>query len=372
MFGGIPKSELAELSGVWETFPNLWPALFADSGTPYVNLATDNVKQAIVSNTDVQKYFDSFNAAFEGFGAYLHERIIERMETLSIAKEENVLASEIFSRLAKISLVDKYKAYQTLSDEWAKTATDLEIIQTEGFPSVKVVDPNMVMKKKGDTEVEVQDGWVGRIIPFELVQSTLLKAESDALAEKEGKLAEISAAIAEIFESLTNEDKEDYKEAFNDDGDYIKTAVVSTAKKLKATRPAEDTIEGKLVLANDLFAEETSLKKAVKTESAALHNLTKETIEGLSDEQALVLLDLKWIRPIVTAVNELPPEVVNNFTAKIVALAEKYATTYVEVTNKINHAKNEVASLIDNLRGNEFDMKGLEELQSLLRGSKHE
>jgi len=368
MFGGIPKSELAELSDVWETFPGLWAALFADDGTPYVNLATDDVKQVITHNVDVQKYFDSFTAAFEGFENYLHGRIIERMETLNIAKEENILASEIFSRLRKVSLIDKYKAYQALSDEWAKTATDIEIIQTEGFSAVKVVDPNMVIKKKGDTEVEVQDGWVGRIIPFALVQTTLLKAESEALAEKESRLAEISAGIAEIFESLTEEDKEDYQDAFNDDGDYIKAVVVSTAKKLKTTRPAQDSIESKLILASELFAEEASLKKEVKAESLALHNLTKETIEGLSDEQALVLLDLKWIKPIITAINELPQEVVSDFTTKIVALAEKYATTYVEVTDKINHAKSEVVNLIDSLRGNEFDMKGLEELQSLLRG----
>lgn len=33
----------------------------------------------------------------------------------------------------------------------------------------------MVLKKKGGTEEEVQEGWVGRIIPFDLVQKELLK-----------------------------------------------------------------------------------------------------------------------------------------------------------------------------------------------------
>ena len=39
----------------------------------------------------------------------------------------------------------------------------------------------MVVKKKGDTEYEVQDGWVGRVIPFDLVQATLLKTKTNAL-----------------------------------------------------------------------------------------------------------------------------------------------------------------------------------------------
>ena len=43
----------------------------------------------------------------------------------------------------------------------------------------------MVIKKKGDQEEEVQNGWVGHVIPFELVQTTLLKKDYDALKAKE-------------------------------------------------------------------------------------------------------------------------------------------------------------------------------------------
>ena len=33
----------------------------------------------------------------------------------------------------------------------------------------------MVIKKKNGKDTEVQEGWKGHIIPFELVQNTLLK-----------------------------------------------------------------------------------------------------------------------------------------------------------------------------------------------------
>ena len=68
-----------------------------------------------------------------------------------------------------------------LDNQWGGIATDLEIVQTEGFAATKQVDPNMVIKKKGDQEEEVQNGWVGHVIPFELVQTTLLKEDYDAL-----------------------------------------------------------------------------------------------------------------------------------------------------------------------------------------------
>ena len=84
------------------------------------------------------------------------------------------------------------------------------------------------------------------------------------------------------------------------------------------------------------------------------------------------LLKLKWITPIVNAMNELPHEVIRALVTKLTALADKYAVTYVDVTDKINKAKTEIVNLVDKLRGNEFDMKGLAELQSLLRGDKHD
>ncbi|MCL2049449.1 MAG: type I restriction-modification system subunit M [Defluviitaleaceae bacterium] len=371
MFGGIPKSELAELGQFWNTFPSLWACLFSDDGTPFVSLATEDVKQEIMNNADVVEYLGRYADIFDGFGPYLEGELLGKMLSLNISRQETIISEVLFSRLASVALIDKYNAYQALNNEWVKIAVDLEIIQTEGFAAVKVVDPNMVIKKKGDTEYEVQDGWIGRIIPFELVQATLLKAETDALRQKENRLVEIAAILEEIFESLTDEDKDEYKDAFNDDGEYVKKGVEALAKKLKASGShAEDSVPARLIQASDLFAEETKLKKEVKTEAEKLHQLTKETIEGLNDDEARSLLKQKWVDPIVTAMDELPHEVIRELVNKLTALAEKYAVTYVEVTEKIGRAKNEVVALIGQLRGNEFDMKGLGELQSLLRGDK--
>lgn len=432
MFGGIPKSELEELREVWTAFPNLWAALFSEDATPYVSLIADDVKSAITNNSDVKHYLVNYAETFKDFEDYLHNRLIGNMENLNISREENIISEDIFARLNTIRLIDKYKAYQALNDEWVKTAVDIEIIQTEGFSAVKAVDPNMVFKKKGDIETEVQEGWVGRVIPFDLVQATLLKTQADALREKESRLTEITSTLEETIEAMTEEEKEEYKEAFNNDGDafavaglnavlkkrvyadiesaeiialngywelldkkakkpeqeafimahpevcwskmeakkdgtYAKTAIGNYIKALQSSFAfPDDSIEGKLISASDLLVEQKELKAEVKKDAAALHLKTKETIEKLTDAEALMLLDLKWIKPIVSAMNELPQEIIRDLVAKVTLLAKKYAVTYVEVVEKINKAKSEVASLIDGLRGNDFDMKGLGELKALL------
>ena len=50
------------------------------------------------------------------------------------------------------------------------------------------------------------------------------------------------------------------------------------------------------------------------------------------------------------------------------ALADKYAVTYSQIANEIKTTEQELAQMIGELTGNEFDMQGLGELASLLKG----
>ena len=79
------------------------------------------------------------------------------------------------------------------------------------------------------------------------------------------------------------------------------------------------------------------------------------------------LLELKWISPLVTSLNELPEVVINELTAKVLALSGKYATTYSHVMEEIHQTEKVLSLMIDELDGNEFDMKGLNEFKSLLK-----
>ena len=197
MFGGIPKAELAELKEYWKAFPELKETLFPENGTPYARPAADDIRAAVRSHPDICRFEEHFKAAFDGFGSYLKRELIDNMNEIVITQEEETLSGDIFRRLEQIPLVDRYEAYQLLDDEWEKIAVDLEIIQSEGFDAAKKTDPNMVFRKKEGRDQEIQEGWRGRIFPFELIQETLLKEESGALKAQESRLAEIPAEYEE-------------------------------------------------------------------------------------------------------------------------------------------------------------------------------
>ncbi|MBC3901438.1 type I restriction-modification system subunit M [Acetobacterium malicum] len=372
MFGGIPEKELDDLHAFWVAFPGLRVDLFAEISSEYVKIKVVDVKHTIREHADVQGFINGFNAAFGGFDGVLRHELLFQMATVNISREETILSEDIFKRLAAVPLIDPYHAYQLLDDQWTKIAIDLEVIQTEGLAAVKKVDPNIVVKKKNGKEQDVQEGWIGHVLPFELVQATYLKNEKEQLRQQENHLLEITAEYEEILDSLTEEEKE--AEAINETGDaFVAKAVAKEAKEYKTEMKksgdyAEDSYEAKILQVDALLAEDKELKKQVKTEAAKLHLLTKETIEALTDEQVLELLELKWISPLVTSLNKLPEVVVSDLAVKVQALAEKYATTFTEVEAQINKAEGVLSLLIDELTGNQYDLAGLGEFQKLLKG----
>jgi len=377
MFGGIPKHEIDALSRYWKAFPTLCSAIFEHEDEAYTHVKVKDVKTAIREHADIQAFKQKFSVAFSTFNGYLNQQLIAGMTTLSIPRQLTLLGNDIFQRLAVVEpqnpLVDKYEAYQLLDDEWQIIAPDLEMIQTEGVATIKVVEPNLIIKKKNGKDNEVQDGWKGRILPFELVQNALLHDEVTKITSMESRLVEITSELEAFFDALSEEDKE--RDALNDaQTAFVASGVKKEAKQVKADIKAgetyqDDSYETMVVKVEVLMAEEKDLKAKLKKDSAALHLLTKETIENLTNQQANELVELKWIKPLVDSINQLPENLTVSLANKVAALTEKYATTYKEVVEEIDETQKALSSMIDDLEGDEFDMAGLAEFQTLLKGN---
>ncbi|TYL47820.1 type I restriction-modification system subunit M [Marinomonas sp. IMCC 4694] len=382
MLGGIPNSEIAELQSYWQVFPQLHAALFMPKSKAYSDLAIpkDTVNATITQHPQVIEFITEYNQAFNGFDDYLNNTLIQGWATVNRNQQEAQLSSELFNRLAPIALIDKYQAYQHQNNQWQTISADLEMMQTEGFAATKLVDPNMVIKKKDGKDTEVQDGWKGHILPFDLVQQTHLNAELQALAEQENRLAEIASNLEEILDSLSEEEKEQDTIKESKDGfantevgkmakAFLKEQKASKVKFLAESAEPEESYKAKIIAANKLIDEEKVLKKAVKEAQIALHLKTKTTIEGLSDEQVNELLHLKWIAPLSEELAAMPSAVITQLTSKVQALADKYAVTYSQVANEIKNTEQELADMMVELTGNEFDLQGLNELTNLLKGA---
>lgn len=424
MFGGIPKEEIDKLQPYWETFPNLRESIFGPASEEHAQLQTDNIKKCIEEHESVIRYKVRHSEKLNGLKGFISSAIIDGMDTVKINQEEESLANNIFSRIEQLPLIDKYDAYQILDEQWRAIANDLEIIQTEKHDAIRKVDPNMIIKKVNNEEIEVQRGWRGHIIPFELIQQTILKDEYDAiqkisesLDDNVNRQNEIMESLDEDEQSILNDDNTAYdkdalteqlKEVLEDyettetkllgkylrcskradklafieqhpevnwnkmitskDNTYAKGIVNKQIIRLKlsATFP-EDSFEGKVVEISRLIEGEKALKSKIKKRSAELEAHTIDAIHKLTDEQITVLLQQKWVVPICDRLEAMPKVILSTLENKVQHLSEKYTVTLTQTEKNIHEAEGSLSEMIGQLTGSLSDLQGLQELQKLLK-----
>lgn len=428
MFGGIPKTEVRSLQKYWEAFPGLYEELFSEISEDYVTVESSDIESVVRNFNSVTEYIEKYNASFDGFEELLKDYLIEDILDVNAQSIKEDVCTEIFDRTANIKLIDQYRAFQILSENWETITADLEMIQGEGFAAIFQVDPNMVVKKKKEDEdevTEVQEGWKGHILPFELVQEEFHHENLSEIKLNESRLAEIGNLYAEILESLeedeleqaiTNDDKNAFvakevksyvvealtdvespeinalkeyltlsskkdKVAFIKDKEFVDWNTMSANKDDTFGKPAvnarilqlqmsfefpEESLEAKMKQVMLLMDEESELKKVVKSQKAELEAATIETIENLEEEDALHLLELKWIKPISVGLETLPGDIISSMVSEIENLKKKYSMTYEAIENEKKATSKLIIDMIGELSGSADDLEGLAEFKKYM------
>lgn len=427
MFGGYPQEEVEKFTEYWNEFKGLKEELFDISESPYYQFKTDDISETVNKNKSVENYKKNYIKTFEGFKEYLYKEFITQALEVNINREEEVVAQYIYEHLNTINLIDKYTAYQALDDAWDIVSNDLEIIQTEGFEATKQVDPNMVIRKKDDKEYEVRDGWIGHVLPFEIVQERFLQEDLNNLRILDSNNQKLLQEIDDTFNNLTPEELElsivnDDKNAFvtkevenkakeiyadveteetnilneyllltkkieqkefinshksvdwskmeaNKDGIYTKTIVKDRILTIQMTFSFEKgSTEEKITNLYKTMEAQKEANRLFKKADKELHEKTKTTIENLNDEQVKEILVIKWIDPLNNKILSLCNVIVNNFITSLIEFKKKYYKTYVEVAENIFSSEKNVSSMLEQITGSDFDTKGLKEFQKVLRG----
>ena len=159
----------------------------------------------------------------------------------------------------------------------------------------------------------------------------------------------------------------------NAKGLYNKTEVKNYIKILKSRLSFEsETLEDKIKKVSILLFEEKELKAKIKELTSAFHLKTKETIEGLNELQIKALLNEKWIIPVLEGIGELAYQSLGVLVNGINRIDKKYELTYSQISMEIEETERELFELINQLAASEYDLKGLNEFQSFLKGDCYE
>lgn len=370
VFGGVPDAEIDALAPWWDTLPTLRDDIFAKfEDKPYSSLRCQSIADAIRDNSDVRLFKEKFSDAFAGFSDALHRRLIENLMSVNELSVVEEIADDIFRRMESVPIVDKYAAYQALADNWPTVSGDIEIIQTEGLDACRVVEVATKMSKDKDgSEVEVPDGLKGRVIPFWLIQLNCFQKELDSIDQKKRRLDGNASDLEEKIDALSGTDGG--QEAFFDKDDNTK---LDKKKVTAAAKSKDDGIEKEtkelLKEIVGLWKEQTDTRKEIKNEEVNLLRLTKEKIENLSDSEVDSFLRKKWIDPICYGIEKTLLDALTGLEKELCHLTKKYETSLTSINQRLQESQDELSSLVGELTGDEFSIKGL---AALVNGVKKE
>lgn len=371
--GGVPISEVDALASYFNEFDGLREALFEPRGHALVLRA--GVRETVMGNPSVLSYLDRCGRMAEELGRRCSERLIDQMGTVESMATEEELAQDMFASLRGAPFLDEYEAYQALDDAWYEVSADVELIKAEGLGVVSAYERNMVLKKKSKSKelVEEQDGWRGRVLPFELVQAEFLADDLAELNRLKAESEAASAAVDDCLEALTDEDKGFEANGVPVwDGEKDKLVVKQLNTVVKQIRKlggefAEDSTEAHLVALAEARSKLSAANKALREAKKRTDPETMEVMDGLDEGQCLDLLRKKWVEPYIGRVSALAPAAVELLIAKIQGICDKYEVTYGDEDAEIAELSYELSGMLGKLVGNERDVAGVRDWAAFLQ-----
>lgn len=434
VLGNIPNYEIDVFENYWNEFGSLREELFEKLNDHLSKVKCESISATIHSNKDVVDFDNQFKIAFEKLEAFLYKKLIEEKgENIFVLKEE--ITNYLFDACNDFSLVDKYAVYRAFDSVWEIISIDLKTIQEEGFEAARKTEDVKVYDKKNE-EISDKKNENGKIIPFDLIAKVMfgedfnklealnkklesaisefdsywaeldedikeeLKKQDDKKESDEAKLdiKALTKKKADVYESLENDLIKKYNEylsltvneqiQFEKDhpemvwpekekrtrrgvfkASDFKTIILNVKDTMKIDEEDEDYKIRKLFFLNSNIS---AIKKEKNDLKKALDYKSIEKLAKLTDEEVKVLLNAKWIMPIMSNINAVSSLIIQTFTKEIKQLIKKYDNPLACLENEITESEKQLKVLLKDLTGDRFDMQGIENIIEILAGEEDE
>jgi len=333
LYGGIPEMNIKNMKVLQsfvsdimaETFKTIRPGYFEMTTTP--EILEDRV---LTSVSIMNKKAELQNEAKLFVDKYWNIlKNIQEKQSISISTMlKKQMLEEIKHILEKYSYIDIYSGYQVVADIWKNCLNhDLNIISDMGFYSAgRMRVPNLVVKGSGDKKHEEQDGWVGAIVPNELIEKNFYKDELTQIKQKAENISEAENTIAEFTEDAKNDETSILADCLNDAGETLDRTKI---KKAISENNGDDAELLKKV--EKAFAEKSKCTKELKDLQKNLKDAVQERISKLTNEEIDKLMYEKWFGVLTEELTELVTHSVQAELDTIKDLYERYKDTLDDI-----------------------------------------
>lgn len=376
MFGGIPESEINDEKFIyfWNKFPSLKEELFSKNEDGYYAVVDRQIRTIIENNDEIKAFTDNHVKRFAYLKDYLTKELIDNAESLHLDSMEMTVAETVRSKLSSDDLIDYYDCYEVLDNIWQDILPDLEIVRSEGITAAKEIDEIIELKKDSKTKklAERVVGNEGRLIPFSMIQKVFFKDKASEVLSYENEIENLTNEKNELLDSIDPEDKVVLLKD-DDSGDIkadkLKAEISKIKNNIKKGAEYEDDSYESIIMKIDVVNSKLSkAKSALKKSKNELVKDTEQKIKSLTDTEIRELLVMKWVNPIYEGICDLPRVLIANLEREIDDLARKYDETFISLDSQISKSEVAVSTIINELNGNDYDMRGLKQLKILLGG----
>ncbi|MBS4193221.1 type I restriction-modification system subunit M [Bacillus sp. FJAT-49705] len=351
--GGIPQKNIDDLKILQSTVSDVLGKSLKEIRDGYVELLkpVEEISDAILSDSRIVEKSKEIESKAK---AYIDKywgilRNVDSSSSFTQLMDEMLV--EIKTILADFNYIDVYDGYQIVAEIWKNALThDTEIIALSDFYTAgRTREPNMVTKGTGDKKREEQDGWVGSIVPNELIAKLLYSDELEEIESKNIRIQEIENELSDLVESAKVEDSDEANalgEMLNEAGEAFENKSV----KAELKKVSKGTVEYNLLKkVEKLFADKSALSKAVKADEKALKEAVQERILTLTNEEIDNLMYEKWFGSTVDAMVYLIELPLKTELSTLQMLHNRYADTLSAIDEESSGLESAFKALMSEL-----------------------
>ncbi|MBF2558595.1 type I restriction-modification system subunit M [Listeria seeligeri] len=358
LYGGIPQANIDELKTLQTTVKNVLDSSLKSIRDGYFQLEKpmDELTKEVLTDKNIIAKSDLIReksqAFIENYWKKLHE--INNILDVNPLMEEMLVG--IKELLSPFDGIDVYGGYQIIAELWKNDlAHDAELIAGGGFYTTgRTREANMVTKGSGNKKREEQDGWIGAIVPNELIAKHLYSEELQVIEDKKARLAAVEAELSELVEAAKVEDSDENVALYeslkkNIEGEPQDSFESKTVKAELKKIAKESSSYALLKQVDGLIAEKSGLGKEIKTKESELKEAVYERILVLTDEEIDELVFEKWFGTTVADLVKLIELPLKKELNILEQLHKRYAETLDDLDEESTKLEAELEKMMSEL-----------------------
>ena len=358
LFGGIPQQNIESLTVLNVSVPDILKNSLHAIRPGYVALVktVEDLTKEVLHDSRIVNRTKEVETKVEEYISKYWDLLRNVNGITNTIQLREAMLDEVKQILSSFKFIDVYDGYQIIADIWKEALThDTELIAASDFYTVaRTREPKLVTKGTGKNKREEQDGWIGSIVPNDLIAERLYTTELAEIESKQSRVQEVDVELTELIEAAKIEDSDEYnalydaikKNAEDEPQDSFENKAVKAELK-KAKKGSNEYNLLKKV--EGLMTEKSLLGKAIIAEEKALKEMIYERILNLTDEEVDNLVHEKWFGNIVTDLVHLVEIPLKAEISILDMLNKRYAHTLSELDTKILDLESVFETLLSEL-----------------------